>query len=95
MIRQTENETHRCTAEKGKGAKPYSDRAPDRLNQKKTGTHSADGPTTVASMPPLTPCYAIVLPGPKSAFGAAFRPDFNRKASKFGPPAEGRPEDRF
>ncbi len=36
-------------------------------------------------------CYAIVLPGPKSAFRAGFRPDSLRESLKIGPPAGLRP----
>ncbi len=36
---------------------------------------------------PCTLCYAIVLPGHKSAFWARFWPDCYRESTKIGPPA--------
>ncbi len=40
---------------------------------------------------PSTLCYAIVLPGRKSAFRAGFWPDCYREATEIGPPAGLRP----
>ncbi len=41
--------------------------------------------------PSYTLCYAIVLPGRKSAFRAGFWPDCYRERTEIGPPAGGRP----
>ena len=45
---------------------------------------------------PITLCYAIVLPGRKSAFRTGFWPDCCRETTEIGlRSAEGRPEGRF
>ncbi len=47
--------------------------------------------TETSSRQTLTPCYAVVLPGRKSAFRAGFLPDCYREATEIGPPAGRRP----